>query len=165
MAALWWFIACGLLTFLFVNVAWVFFRAETFAKAMAILQAMVGMNGLVLPRETLHLSAGLTSSLAGVAGGPSQLPLAAFGFILLFGLVAFLLPNSGMIGGFIARRSGLNCPSEATHHRPGAPARLWSALTLFRPTLPWAIVTMALLCASWHRLLRVAPSEFLYFNF
>ena len=38
-----------LLTFLVVLVGWVFFRAQTFAGAMAILAAMVGVNGALLP--------------------------------------------------------------------------------------------------------------------
>jgi D-alanyl-lipoteichoic acid acyltransferase DltB (MBOAT superfamily) len=39
-----WFI-----TFQFVNMAWVFFRAENFAQALAVLQSMVGINSLELP--------------------------------------------------------------------------------------------------------------------
>jgi len=38
-----------LLTFLAVVVAWVFFRAETFSGAYAILTGMAGMNGISLP--------------------------------------------------------------------------------------------------------------------
>lgn len=39
-----WFI-----TFNFVNVAWVFFRAKTWSDALKVLKGMVGMNGIVLP--------------------------------------------------------------------------------------------------------------------
>lgn len=39
-----WFI-----TFNFVNIAWVFFRAETWADALKVLRGMVGLNGVVLP--------------------------------------------------------------------------------------------------------------------
>ncbi|BDQ32979.1 peptidoglycan O-acetyltransferase [Pseudodesulfovibrio portus] len=36
--------------FLFVNFAWVFFRAKTFADAMRMLKSMVGLNDIVLPK-------------------------------------------------------------------------------------------------------------------
>jgi alginate O-acetyltransferase complex protein AlgI len=36
--------ALGLLTFLLVDIAWVFFRAKTFGQAMVILRGMFGMN-------------------------------------------------------------------------------------------------------------------------
>ena len=38
-----------LLTFLFVNIAWVFFRAETLPDAVKVLRGMAGLDGIVLP--------------------------------------------------------------------------------------------------------------------
>jgi D-alanyl-lipoteichoic acid acyltransferase DltB (MBOAT superfamily) len=38
----------GLLTFLAVVVAWVFFRADSFTTAWSMLQSMIGMNGIAL---------------------------------------------------------------------------------------------------------------------
>ena len=40
------------LTFNFVNLAWVFFRAESMADAILVLKAMFGFNGVVLPEST-----------------------------------------------------------------------------------------------------------------
>ena len=40
-----------ILTFGFVNVAWVFFRARTWGDAMRVLSGMFGLNGLALPEE------------------------------------------------------------------------------------------------------------------
>jgi alginate O-acetyltransferase complex protein AlgI len=37
-----------LLTFNFVNIAWVFFRAKTWADAMKVLRGMAGLNGIML---------------------------------------------------------------------------------------------------------------------
>ncbi len=37
------------LTFNFVNMAWVFFRAETWADAIKVLRGMLGLNGIILP--------------------------------------------------------------------------------------------------------------------
>ena len=36
------------LTFNFVNIAWVFFRARTWADAMKVLKGMAGLNGVML---------------------------------------------------------------------------------------------------------------------
>jgi D-alanyl-lipoteichoic acid acyltransferase DltB (MBOAT superfamily) len=41
-----WFI-----TFNFVNIAWVFFRAKTLGDAIKVLKGMIGMNGIVLPES------------------------------------------------------------------------------------------------------------------
>ena len=41
-----WFI-----TFNFINITWVFFRAHSFGEARQILQAMIGMNGIVIDRH------------------------------------------------------------------------------------------------------------------
>jgi hypothetical protein len=38
-----------LLTFLFVNMAWVFFRARSWDEAVKVLSAMCGLNGVALP--------------------------------------------------------------------------------------------------------------------
>ena len=40
-----------LLTFNFVNFAWVFFRAEEWGDALKVLRGMIGMNGLMLPEK------------------------------------------------------------------------------------------------------------------
>jgi len=43
-------------TFLFVNVAWVFFRARTLDAALAVLGGMVGLNGVLLPKSLAALA-------------------------------------------------------------------------------------------------------------
>jgi alginate O-acetyltransferase complex protein AlgI len=43
------FVALGLLTYLLVNLTWVFFRAKTFGKAWTVLCGMVGLNGDAKP--------------------------------------------------------------------------------------------------------------------
>ena len=37
------------LTFNFVNLAWVFFRANTFTDALKVIRGMLGLNGIILP--------------------------------------------------------------------------------------------------------------------
>ncbi len=43
-----------LLTFIFVNMAWVFFRAGSWNEALKVLSAMCGLNGVSLPEEWGH---------------------------------------------------------------------------------------------------------------
>lgn len=87
--ALAWF-----LTFNFINIAWVFFRARSFSDALSVLEGMAGMNGLD--------PAGFLSSWAGASGRwltaagkfvPSDLP-AALSIILLCLALVLLAPNS-----------------------------------------------------------------------
>jgi len=40
-----------LITFNFVNGAWIFFRAKTFGDAMKVLRGMIGMDGVILPES------------------------------------------------------------------------------------------------------------------
>ena len=41
------------LTFIAVAIAWVFFRADSFASAMSLLEGMAGLNGVFLPAQLL----------------------------------------------------------------------------------------------------------------
>ncbi|WP_324522764.1 hypothetical protein [Nitrosomonas europaea] len=49
-----WTASSRLITFLAVVIAWVFFRAPDIRTAVDILGAMVGMNGISLPRRLEH---------------------------------------------------------------------------------------------------------------
>jgi alginate O-acetyltransferase complex protein AlgI len=61
-----WFI-----TFNFVNVAWVFFRADSWADAVKVLKAMLGLSGVRLPE-----------SLAGTLGFLSKYNISFGGFLM-----------------------------------------------------------------------------------
>jgi len=50
-----------LITFNFVNAAWVFFRAETWADAIKVLRAMAGLSGVVLPASLAQFLGDLSS--------------------------------------------------------------------------------------------------------
>ncbi len=81
-----------IITFNFVNVAWVFFRATTWADALKVLSGMIGLNGVVLP--------------AFLADKLGMLPFITFGsylindiknvsLLVILGLIVVLvLPNS-----------------------------------------------------------------------
>ncbi len=60
------FLALGLLTYMLVNVTWVFFRAKTFGKAGVALRGMFGLNGAagpILPTFDLLVVAGIVSAM------------------------------------------------------------------------------------------------------
>jgi hypothetical protein len=82
-------------TFLAVTVAWTFFRAESFADAMAMLRGLVGLNGVTLPAHYAGPMGGLAPWLADLglvfgavpaySGGWQIVSLAALlGFVWFF---------------------------------------------------------------------------------
>src|SRR5262249_51758209 len=87
------------LTLVAVIVAWVFFRADSFAAATALLHGMAGGNGLVLPAQLIalipalgHLAAG-AGAVADVGGG-TVLGLAETLILLTLGFaIALGAPN------------------------------------------------------------------------
>jgi hypothetical protein len=78
-----------LLTFNFVNAAWVIFRARTLEDAARVLSGMAGMNGLVLPEALKGRLGGLQDlgvkfgeSLAHVGGGERTIVIILAGLLL-----------------------------------------------------------------------------------
>ncbi|MCA9772823.1 MAG: MBOAT family protein [Myxococcales bacterium] len=124
-----------LVTFVFVDVAWVFFRAKTFADALKVLKGMVGLGGFTLPEWT----EGLLGSLAPSAVGFGDPLLSVGGGRSIY----FYLVGSILVVAFARNSVELG-------------AR-------FRPNLVHGAVTVGLLTAGVLHLARL--SEFLYFNF
>jgi alginate O-acetyltransferase complex protein AlgI len=84
-----------IVTFLAVTVAWTFFRAESFADAVAMLRGLVGLNGVTLPAHYAGPMGGLAPWLADLglvfgavpaySGGWQIVSLAALlGFVWFF---------------------------------------------------------------------------------
>jgi len=138
------------LTFICVVVGWVFFRAETFAGAAAILNGMAGLNGIVLDTS---FSGYLPDRIAFVKY--SGAPLGAFGsnaglwWIFLGGLIAWMLPATHEL--FDPR--GARNPGEG-----GSLVKL-----VWRPT-PWWGMTVVFMATMVIMNLNDV-SEFLYFDF
>jgi D-alanyl-lipoteichoic acid acyltransferase DltB (MBOAT superfamily) len=79
-SALAWFI-----TFNYVNIGWVFFRAKSWGEAFSVLKAMSGLNGFVFPQGLLPLNPAHNAGLAAVSwSGASVLCSAAFILTVLF---------------------------------------------------------------------------------
>jgi D-alanyl-lipoteichoic acid acyltransferase DltB (MBOAT superfamily) len=78
----WWGRATAqLLTFIFVVVAWVFFRAETFPAAMRVIKGMVDIKGMVLPNQVLNLAPFLKAFIIGQGTVPFLADGTVMGFI------------------------------------------------------------------------------------
>jgi D-alanyl-lipoteichoic acid acyltransferase DltB (MBOAT superfamily) len=146
--------AACLVTFLAVVVGWVIFRADSLESAGAILRAMAGLNGIVLPDAWLTRWGGLGQWLAGhgVAFGatPALARTGVVHWIWILLLVVWLAPNTQQI--MAASRPALGVPADSA-----APRWQW------RPAVVYAAVTAALALTVLINLHR--HSEFLYFQF
>jgi alginate O-acetyltransferase complex protein AlgI len=124
------------LTFLAVLAGWILFRAASLSDAVAVINAMVGGNGLRLPE--------LPQSLPAVWRA-SWLPLE---LAALF-LALWLLPNTQEL--------------FAKYHPILGKVRPAWAVVCWRPNWAWAFVTIVLWVAAIMAL--TAPTRFLYFQF
>ncbi|MFN9491053.1 MAG: MBOAT family O-acyltransferase [Betaproteobacteria bacterium] len=142
-----------LLTFIAVVVGWVLFRAPDVETAKAILCAMAGFNGVVLPEawlSRLGAAAPLLQALGIDFGAtPALTRTGVLNWIWVLLLVVWLAPNTQQI--MAAAKPALAALAEA-------PTRLQ-----WRVSLPWALLTLGLLLAVVVNLGR--HSEFLYFQF
>jgi D-alanyl-lipoteichoic acid acyltransferase DltB (MBOAT superfamily) len=143
------------LTFLVVVIGWVFFRAESFEAAIAILHGMAGLNGATLPGSWYGLFHWRLVELMGDMGihfGP--LPAikgnvdVMFGWIIALWALAWLAPNTQQI--LAAFRPALESVAPAGRLR-WQPSPLWLGATTF--VLFYAVTEMG------------KASEFLYFQF
>ena len=132
------------LTFLFVVVTWVFFRADSLDTSVRMLQSMAGFSSVETATEIEGL--GGTSGFIGVGFG-----WAAIVFALVWVLVApstqelmrrFM--RASMYRPYIERAAGLLQPS-------------------WRVTPGWVVGSAAVFAAAFLGLSRV--SEFIYYNF
>ncbi|MCC7705153.1 MBOAT family protein [Janthinobacterium sp. GW460P] len=147
----WW---PGVMTFLAVMLAWIFFRAPDVATAWDIAGALVGANGVSLPRGL----ASHASSLAQWGWQPAfdgirWIELAGPGLPVLLAamLLAFKAPNTQEI--FFLY--------EPAIERIFQPAGRWAFS--WRPTSRWSVGLAALFVACIFGMNRV--TEFLYFQF
>ncbi|GAB6051314.1 MBOAT family protein [Magnetospira thiophila] len=162
--AAWRVFAWGL-TFLAVVVGWVFFRAESFDAAIAMLRAMVGLNGVALPNALfVQLSAPLQQALRDLGVGTFLGQGRDFGFTYLWVVsllaLALVAPNTSQL----MRRYR---PTVNFYPRPQEdaiqPLGHWMLSLAWRPSWRWAL-GIALL-AGCGILALSSVSEFLYFQF
>jgi len=127
------------ITFLFINFSWVFFRAESYDRAMEIISAMLGSNGVQLSKKVAKLASKLGMESASDYYNPDYAFIgtqATLFAIIIFGIIAFRARNTQQL--------------VTAGHKFSVPQALFVAISL----------TYALLSAATNQ-----PSEFLYFNF
>lgn len=147
------------LTLLAACVAWVFFRADSVAGALAMLKAMVGGNGLSLVRFLSGRLGGAEAWLNGIGihfDGVFHNAVVQWGtanLALVLGAMALtqLAPNSSqLLAAYRPTLSGVPAPSR--------PRRLrWA------PNAAWAMALGLMATFAFFNL--VQPSKFLYFQF
>lgn len=133
-----WCAACWVLTFFSVVVAWVFFRAESFAAAFRLLGSMFGSGGPA------------TLSSAQIEAIAIVVPLIA---------LTLLAPNSNEIvrGSYLLVEAAPPAPPARRRVEPRSGWMVW------RPTVPWAAGIGVIFLSVLAFLSR--PSPFLYFQF
>lgn len=134
-------------TFLAVVLAWVFFRADTTQRALEILSAMIGLNGLVLPTNWRSAFGFLGFGFADMpAFGGARHTLALIGGLA----VVWLAPNTLQIF----------APYGPVLNAVRADWMTW------RPRLTWALaVSASLFAAALTVTLRDDYKPFIYFQF
>ncbi len=143
------------LTFLAVVVGWVFFRAETFAGALTILEGMAGLNGIVVHPESEQLASlitqlGINVELSSYATRFVEESTARWIAVSLF--VVWFMPNTPQ---WMSRIKV--CLDEQGMLENCKTRILW------QPNLRWAIAVTFLASVALLNLNEV--SEFLYFQF
>ncbi len=146
-------------TFIAVVVSWVFFRADSFASAQAILGSMVGMNGISLPQFWeaylgFMRNWGVDFSGFTVNVGISQ-KYAVIGITLLLA-VAWFTPNTQE---WMGKYSPTLTPPQDSSHWV---YQLWKRFQ-WQPSPVWSAILGGLTAVSVLGMTRV--SEFLYFQF
>lgn len=92
-------LVCGVLTFVAVVIAWVYFRADTFHQANTILSGMFGMKGLILPVKYQGFFTHYFPEMTNLKFSESYYKINSVDFkalnkILMCGFIVFLLPNT-----------------------------------------------------------------------
>jgi len=147
-------IAAVLLTFVAVVAGWVVFRSDNIGTAAAILKAMAGFNGFVLPNTWLPKLGlfGQWLALHGIKFGTANglIGIDAFSWIILLTTGVWFLPNTQQI--MSAYKPALDMPKVVAGNR-----------LLWRPTAFFAALVWLMALAAIGSINK--QSEFLYFQF
>ncbi len=149
-----------ILTTLCVLVAWVFFRAETFASSLSTVRGLAGLNGIALPLHWQPAFGGLVDVLAqwglpvGFApmtaySGGTQIAWVVAGFAAMW-----LLPNTQQL---------LRAHDPAFQRVDAAQG--WAGRLAWQPSAAAGFLFAGAALAASIVVLRGAAGEFIYFQF
>ena len=160
-----WRGAAWFLTFAAVVVGWVFFRAESFTAAIAMLEAMAGFNGVTLPNALLvrldpDMAARLTGLGIGTHLGGGRIFVLTWLWVGALLLLALIAPNSVQLTR--AYRPTVTRFVEVTPYALQPLIRPVTAMR-WRANLAWAATISVI--AGTAVLGLTSVSEFLYFQF
>jgi len=141
------YLAC-FVTFNFVNIAWVFFRAKTWGDALKVLSGMIDLNTIAISPNFLHLLNYIDYSPFFNSTGTTNNAIfttVTLEYLFVFSVVTFAMPNSIQI-------------SNLAPH---------AGKIIFKLNMKWAIVLVFFIFTSIINMFfgSTIPSEFLYFNF
>lgn len=160
-------LAAGALTFLAVVVAWVFFRADSFASAQSMLASMAGMNGISLPTSLEAVLAPVVANIPylefifrGLVPEGNKSSIGALTYIALGLSLVWLFPNVRQI-----MRSYKPVWEDMVAKTTPAPIPMSRVATwlIWNPTITFAVPLALLFFVCFISLTKV--SEFLYFQF
>jgi D-alanyl-lipoteichoic acid acyltransferase DltB (MBOAT superfamily) len=166
----WWSrgLAC-FITFLAVVVGWVLFRAENIDVAIAMLQGMVGKNGISIPLSIVDRLGPMKSSLASggvtfsdtakVTGAGTRMILTYVWSFTLLAIVWFT-PNTQQW----MERYKPALEQYLAKPNPSLGKSLWQKLQ-WQPTRVFGLILAVLIFIAIKIILSAPQSEFLYFNF
>lgn len=160
-------LGAGGLTFLAVIVAWVFFRADSFASAQSMLTAMAGLNGVSLPESLQAKFASVVSHLPhvgivfnGLVPASGSSGFGALSSIALGLLLVWFFPNVRQI----MRNHKPTWEDMAGKTPPTQmPMGVIARKLMWQPSLIHALLIGAIFWVCV--LLLDKPSEFIYFQF
>ena len=137
-----------LVTFNFVNIAWIFFRANDFEKALYILKEMFNISSAKFSVEfATFINTIIAHPLLIIRGSEISTlftSVETIKYLLVFGLIAFTFPNTMQLINLI--------PYDGK----------WA----FKPTFKFALIFAVLAYLALLQFVgNTVHSEFLYFNF
>ena len=136
-----------LLTFSFVSISWVFFRAESLSRATSILRSMVDLDSLAISKNFAGLIAYLSPAIfpqITTFQAESFVNIYTIEHMMIFGIAALALPNSVQIIGYSSNKGN----------------------TIFKPSISSAfLMSIVVFCAVSSYFGNTSPTKFLYFNF
>jgi alginate O-acetyltransferase complex protein AlgI len=136
-----------LLTFLFINSAWVFFRAKTFVDALNVLKSMAGFSGVKISEQFANLFNYMTNwNIYSMESDKIKFicNIQTLEYIIMFSFVCFMLPNSVQISGRINYQGTFSLADNK----------------IYKAVLAGIILGISILTIT-----ASDGSEFLYFNF
>lgn len=153
-----------LCTFFAVVIGWVFFRAESFDVAIAMLQGMIGINGVAIPNTIAARLDGSNAWLSALGvdvylGGGANF-VWTYSWVLSLLALSLIAPNTHQL-----LRNYRPAVNDFRHDSCYAiqPFRRGIQRLRWKPAPVWGTITAALMAAGILGLTRI--SEFLYFQF